>query len=102
MEVKLFRTDLNGRISIYSADGKTLTIYRDKELGDPFLAPAVPQSDPSVVYNCDYILNNSSRKFHLPECESVEKMNPKNRLEYNGDRDELIEAGYEPCQICNP
>ena len=102
MEVKLFRTDLNGSISIYSADGKTLTIYQDKELGDPYLAPAVPQSDSSVVYNCDYILNNSSRKFHLPECESVEKMNPKNRLEYNGDREDLIEAGYEPCHICNP
>lgn len=49
-----------------------------------------------------YILNTNTRKFHLPGCESVARIKDKNRQEYTGTREELIEEGYSPCKICNP
>lgn len=50
----------------------------------------------------DYVLNTSSKKFHLPDCPSVDSMSGKNRQEYHGTREELIAQGYEPCGSCNP
>lgn len=49
-----------------------------------------------------YILNTNSRKFHLPSCSSVGTMSEKNKEEYTGSREKLIEEGYEPCKNCNP
>lgn len=50
----------------------------------------------------DYVLNTSSKKFHWPDCPSVDSMSEKNRQEYHGTREELIAQGYEPCGSCNP
>ena len=50
----------------------------------------------------DYVLNTSSKKFHRPDCPSVDSMSEKNRQEYHGTREELIAQGYEPCGSCNP
>lgn len=49
-----------------------------------------------------YILNTNSHKFHLPECSSVDAMSEKNKEDYYGSREELIQQGYEPCGNCNP
>lgn len=49
-----------------------------------------------------YILNTSSGKFHLPSCSSVEKMDPANRQDYTGSREDLIAQGYSPCGSCKP
>lgn len=49
-----------------------------------------------------YVLNTRSRKFHLPDCDSVEDIHEHNREEYTGTRDELIARGYEPCGGCHP
>ena len=49
-----------------------------------------------------YVLNTHSMKFHLPDCSSVREMSPKNREDYTGTREELIEQGYEPCGACRP
>ncbi len=49
-----------------------------------------------------YILNINSKKFHSPDCSSVGKMAEKNKREFNGDRSELINNGYEPCKSCKP
>ena len=50
----------------------------------------------------DYVLNTSSKKFHLPDCSSVDSRSGKNRQEYHGTREELIAQGYEPCGSCHP
>lgn len=55
-------------------------------------------SDPAAAY----VLNTSSRKFHLPDCPSVAKIAEKNRQDYTGARSELIAQGYEPCKQCDP
>ena len=49
-----------------------------------------------------YILNTSSKKFHLESCSSVKQMLDKNKKEYAGSRQELIDDGYKPCGSCNP
>lgn len=49
-----------------------------------------------------YVLNTSSKKFHLPECSGVEQIKASNRQDYQGTRDQLLEEGYTPCGICHP
>ena len=56
----------------------------------------------SDIREWKYIINVNSQKFHLPGCQSVEKMSRKNMQGFNGSREELIEMGYEPCKNCNP
>ena len=60
------------------------------------------QGESSQATEGDYILNTSSRKFHLPDCPSVDKIKEKNKEEYHGSREDLMEQGYEPCQSCHP
>lgn len=50
----------------------------------------------------EFVLNTSSRRFHLPTCSSVEQISPDNRQDFTGTRDELLTRGYSPCGSCNP
>ena len=50
----------------------------------------------------DYVLNLNSHKFHYPNCPSVGDMSPRNRMGFNGTREEAIEQGYAPCGNCRP
>ena len=50
----------------------------------------------------EYVVNVRSRIFHYPYCDSVKKMKEKNRQNFTGKRDQLIDKGYKPCQNCNP
>lgn len=50
----------------------------------------------------DYIVNKKSKKFHFPDCYSVSTMADKNKIYYNGSREELTEQDYEPCKKCCP
>ena len=49
-----------------------------------------------------YILNKNTKKFHTPECSGATKIKAKNKGEYTGSRQTLIDEGYEPCGNCNP
>ncbi len=55
-----------------------------------------------AVAQYDYILNTNTHKFHYPSCKSVYKMKEKNKKEFHGTREEVIQQGYDPCQNCNP
>ncbi len=50
----------------------------------------------------DYVLNTNTKKYHLPTCQSVADMNPKNKENFNGDKKTLSDMGYEPCGSCKP
>lgn len=50
----------------------------------------------------EYVLNTSSKRFHLTECESIADMAPDNRVYVTESRDELIREGYKPCGNCQP
>ncbi len=69
------------------------------ETGDSAFSALESQAEEQET---DYVLNTSSKKFHRPDCSSVDSMSEKNRQEYHGTREELIAQGYEPCGSCNP
>lgn len=50
--------------------------------------------------DCDYVLNENSKKYHRPDCEAASKISENNRRFYNGDTAELEAQGYEACKIC--
>jgi DNA-entry nuclease len=64
---------------------------------NPVTAAAVSEES-----DCDFVLNTSSKKIHLPDCESVAKIASQNREEFSGSIDELLEKGYTPCKNCHP
>lgn len=49
-----------------------------------------------------YIINENSKKFHDPDCSGAADIKEKNKREFTGTRDELIDQGYEPCGRCKP
>lgn len=49
-----------------------------------------------------YVLNANTKKFHRPSCGSVSTIKDSNRQDYTGQRQDLINQGYEPCKKCNP
>lgn len=59
-----------------------------------------PQPDSSSGRK--YILNTNTKKFHYPNCSSVDKMKEKNKLVSNDSRDTIIAQGYVPCKRCKP
>jgi len=49
-----------------------------------------------------YVLNTSSKKFHLPDCSGASSMSEANRQEVETTREDLIAQGYRPCGSCKP
>lgn len=90
--VSVFRTDLNGTICL-TTDGSTHTITPARDAAEALDEPSMEQT---------YILNTNSKIFHYPSCSSVDQMSEKNKSEYTGTRDELIDQGYSPCGRCKP
>ena len=73
----------------------------DYATGDNSLKAAQSPVDEPDVESQDYILNKSSKKFHYPDCHSVDRMSEKNKKEYYGTRQDLIDSGYSPCGNCD-
>lgn len=101
---------MEGRSDEDSGDGVLFCVYAynvqpgihiDYATGNSSLEPdTIPAG--STLSDNTYILNNNSKKFHLPSCSSVSDISDKYRQEYTGNRDELISEGYAPCKRCNP
>ena len=71
--------------------------------GENWLTGEVPNNTTSEDnQSITYILNTNSKKFHLPTCSACDKISAKNRGEFTGTRQELIDQGYEPCGSCKP
>lgn len=81
-------------------------------VGDPHTTPASGTAssasgassaeDSSAEELHTYILNKNTRKFHLPDCPSASDIKARNKEEYTGTREDLLEQGYEPCGNCRP
>ena len=128
-DVWTFRTDLQGDI-ICTSNGSSVSFTVDRNwnadvfgsLGGNTSAPPEtqpPTTQPSVTEpeqtqppqteaptqgssGITYVLNNNSMKFHTEDCEWGQKISNKNRGEYTGDRQDLIDRGYDPCGSCHP
>lgn len=102
-EIALYRTDQQGEVTVYS-DGQQCwlstspcedwTPGSQTASGTP-LATAPPE-------RARYVLNTHTKKFHYPECPSVDQMSEKNKELTDASRDELIARGYTACGRCNP
>ena len=100
--VTLYRTDLQGDILIRS-DGERLEVTTEKNTDqDVFTEPILEPSVPDDGLDHDYVINVRTGKFHNPDCDAVSKMDEKNKQEYHGTRNSLIEEGYAPCKMCAP
>ena len=62
---------------------------------------AAPAKNPPQAVSASYVGNKKSMVFHLPNCESVAKMKDSSKIYYD-TRSEAVNAGYKPCQNCNP
>lgn len=49
-----------------------------------------------------FVLNPSSSCFHRPGCAWAAKIAPEHRVEWAGDREELLAVGYRACSYCKP
>ena len=124
LDVTLFRTDLQGTITMHS-DGKTITFKTERRTQRDLFAPPNNNDEPKeesaeitrsgpvqtelsddTVFELEaevtYVLNTKSHKFHYPNCGSVNDMKPKNRQDFYGTREEAISLGYKPCGSCRP
>ena len=63
---------------------------------------SITEEKSDTVTKSSYVANKNTKKFHYPSCGSVEDMKEKNKLYFDGSREELIEQGYVPCKRCNP
>lgn len=119
---EIYRTDEQGTI-VASSDGEKITwdhspsttwasgvqtteeiprIYNDimpLEMTDDTAEEPGSRSIPSST---TYVLNTNTKKFHYPNCKSVNDMKPKNRQDVDWTREECIREGYKPCGNCKP
>lgn len=117
---KLYRTDEQGTIVAVS-DGKTITF--DTEPSDNWLPGEIIESVDSGenVGNANangfqhnlseapeagvtYVYNSNTGKFHRPGCSSVTDIKPKNRVDVNCSKEELLQMypDASPCKKCKP
>lgn len=105
---EIYRTDLQGTITVTS-DGEQLfwntepAAEKEQSVSEEASGGAEQEAILSEGDGQDiYILNQNTKKFHLPSCSSAKDINSENRAEFQGTREELTGAGYEPCQRCKP
>lgn len=63
---------------------------------------SVQPSDALTVSDAKYVLNTKSKKIHLPECSSVDKIEESNKEVTDKSKEELIDEGYTLCGSCKP
>ncbi len=61
----------------------------------------VEENKQTVSYNT-YAYSAKSDKFHYPDCRFAKQINAENYCEYTGDRQGMLDKGYQPCKICSP
>ncbi len=114
--ITMFRTDKQGTI-VASSDGADIWFNIDPcddwsagngaisfegviTEGPPPITRQMPADATNDLYQ--YVCNTNTKKFHYPECDSVDQMKEENRLYTDLNRVDLITQGYEPCGNCNP
>ena len=92
---KVYRTDLNGTVSV-KTDGKTWLV--ESERGDGTKAAPAPKPEP---VGQKYYGSKNSDVFHYAWCRYVANIKATNLRVFNS-RQEAINKGYRPCQVCKP
>ena len=92
--VETYRTDLQGNI-IVTSNGEKIEVKTEKNV----IIEAEKETDNE---DKEYILNINSKIFHYSTCDSVSKMSEKNKSEYVGKREAILQMGYRVCGVCKP
>ena len=100
MEAKSVEDDGEGILFNVFCYNAQPDISIDYATGDSSLVAAEAQQP--VVSERTYILNTNTMKFHSSTCRDAEKIKDSNKQEYVGNRDDIINQGYDPCKNCNP
>ena len=90
-------------VTIYDGDsvivnGSTSKMKTDEKVTSDKPAETTSSSSSS---SATYWASSNSGKFHNPSCEWAQKISGKNKVVFHS-RDEAINAGYQPCQVCGP
>ena len=103
-DISIFRTDEQGTVVAVS-DGSSITWSSAPDTEGVSGSEASPdqQTDEDLTgQTTSYVLNQNTMKFHMPDCSSVAQMKEKNRVYFEGTREEIMEMGYTPCGQCEP
>ena len=92
--VVIYRTDTQGTV-VFSSDGHAYAVYSE---GKKYMNDIMPVPPTGTRY----VVNLSSRRFHLPGCKAVENISGHNKGYSTKDKKELINEGYIPCGYCRP
>ncbi len=77
-------------------------LYARQSEDKAYADDTVQTTSSTEAVTSSYVANKNTKKFHYPSCGSVSDMKEKNKLFFDGTRDELIDKGYSPCKRCNP
>lgn len=96
-------------ITIYNKDGKVvyseftskLKVTKKVTKDDPPKTESTSSSSSSSSSSATYWGSSKSGKFHYPSCEWGQKISSSNKVIFHS-RDEAINSGYVPCQVCSP
>lgn len=96
-----YRTDEMGTVTAYS-DGTDIRFETGgRKVPEP--EPGrLPEERSTIFPKKSYVINKNTKRFHLPECGSVEEMKEENKQYTETERAELLKQGYLPCGNCNP
>ncbi len=93
-------------VAIDYANGLSVLVEGEESAEVTATVEAKKQNEESVPVSqgegTAYILNTNTHKFHNPSCSSVDDMKEANKQEYVGNREDLLNQGYDPCGRCKP
>ena len=89
--------DFSLLLASVSADGIEYDIVDSTPAGQQ-----IGQSGDVRSLGVSYVVNTSSKVFHLPGCGAVSQIDQDNRRDVTSSREELIAQGYDPCGRCTP
>lgn len=93
-------------VAIDYANGLSVLVEGEESAEVTVTIESKKQNEESVPVSQEegttYILNTNTHKFHNPSCSSVDDMKEANKQEYVGNREDLLNQGYDPCGRCKP
>ncbi|MCR5479339.1 MAG: DNA/RNA non-specific endonuclease [Ruminococcus sp.] len=99
----VFAYNVQPGVTINYADGSSSgPEYIETQATTKATTAKATNNNPTPQPSSSYVLNKNTHKFHYPSCSSVSKMAEKNKVYFNGTRDQVISQGYSPCNRCNP
>ena len=99
-KAKLIVYNENGD-KILSKSASKMEVDKKVTKDKPVESKETSSSSSSSSSGATYWASSKSGKFHLPSCEWAQKIYGGNKVVFHS-RDEAINSGYVPCQVCGP